>query len=215
MEVRVNHRKAVLALILAATVSGCTTRAERHGQYVRQTSQVMINEAYRYVREHKYEEALEVYKRAVELDPSNDNIYVYRGSVYLTLNDSDRAITESNKAIELNDRNEFAYVNRAEAFINKKKFEEAIADCNRALEVNPDFYPALGKRGVARYHVGEIKDAIRDLTVSIHKFPAERAAYLYYVRSKCYDSLDKSILATDDLEKSRELGYQPRADRIY
>lgn len=196
-------------------VSGCMTREARQGNYVRKTSQLMINEAYKYVREHKYEEALEVYRKAIELDPGNDNIYVYRGSIYLTLNQPDKAIKDSEKAIEINRRNEFAYVNRAEAYIVQKRYDEAIQDCDTALSVNPDFYPALGKRGVARFHEGEIKDAIRDLTVSIHKFPSEQAAYLYYFRSKCYDQLGKDMLAEEDLEKSVELGYRPVEEKVY
>ena len=210
-------RKALVATstILMIFTFGCASKTAKIEKNIHQTSQTFVEKGYELARDHKYEEALSLLDQAIAMDPKNENAYIFRSSIYLTLDKLKEAIDDSNLALQVNKKNEFAYVNRAHALISLKQYDQAVEDCDNALKINPEFYPAYVNRGTALYHQDKLREAIRDLTIALGKLPQEQQAHPYFVRSKCYEKLGKESLASQDLEKSRQLGYNIDHAKIY
>ena len=207
---------ASTALVLSSFLSfGCASKSAKIDRNIYKTSQTFVEKGYELARDHKYDEAIHVLTEAIKFDPDNENAYIFRSSIYLTLDNLKEAIDDANRALKINKRNEFAYVNRAHALIALKQYDQAVQDCDNALRVNPEFYPAYVNRGTAFYYKDKLMEAIRDLTIAVDRLPEGQRAHPYYVRSKCYDKLGKEGLASQDRELSRKLGYNPDHSRIY
>jgi len=89
-------------------------------------------------RKQQYQEAMDMYSKAIELDPKLPVAYNNRGFVYWNLNDYDRAIADYCRAIEVDPKYGMAYNNRAFAQKALGNKEAAIADFEKVLELTGD-----------------------------------------------------------------------------
>ncbi|MBM4137528.1 MAG: tetratricopeptide repeat protein, partial [Nitrospira sp.] len=108
----------------------------------------------------KYKEAIDVFNRAIELNPKDARAYNNRGSAYQDSGNYWQAINDYNRAIEL-DPNARAYNNRGSAYQDSGNYWQAINDYNRAIELDPNAR-AYNNRGAAYYSLGNYKQAIKD-----------------------------------------------------
>lgn len=92
--------------------------------------------------------AHEDFRRAIELDPDNQDAYLYRGAAYLE-SQADLAVSDASHAIRIKPQDPEAYHLRAQAYLRQEAIESALRDCDRALELRPDFADALHTRGAA------------------------------------------------------------------
>jgi serine/threonine protein kinase len=88
--------------------------------------------------QRKYDEAIEAYTRAIELNPNDSGVYNNRGIVYHLLSEYDKAIADYNRAAELNPYHFSAYNNRGLVYEEIGNVEQAVADYRKALELDPD-----------------------------------------------------------------------------
>ncbi|MCW5824549.1 MAG: tetratricopeptide repeat protein [Cyanobacteria bacterium TGS_CYA1] len=196
-----------ISLILCATLCSCAYRGESHDKALKETAQTMVEKGSKLLSERKYDDANQMFQKALELDPRNDNAYVFKSNLHLQKNENEQALADATSALKLNKDNVFGYVNRACALINLKEYKPAMVDCSKAIEKDPTFYSAFGNRGVALFYLGEYKEAVRDLTIAIQKLKDKDAAQFYFVRGQCFTELGKDKLSASDKAKSRELGY--------
>lgn len=82
----------------------------------------------------KYEEAIEDYNKAIELDSNDIAAYHNRGNSKFCLKHYVEAIEDYDEAIKL-DPNAETYHNRGKAKFELKQYEEAIVDFNRAIAI--------------------------------------------------------------------------------
>ena len=66
-----------------------------------------------------YDQAIEDFDKAIELNPKLTEAYYNRGNAYYGKKDYDKAIADYNKAIELNPNYAEAYYNRGVMYMNK------------------------------------------------------------------------------------------------
>jgi import receptor subunit TOM70 len=84
----------------------------------------------------EFEKADENFKRALELEPDNGNIYVHRGLLRLQWKqDIDEASRLINKAMEVDDKCEFAYETLGTIEIQRGHLDKAVDLFNRAIEL--------------------------------------------------------------------------------
>jgi tetratricopeptide (TPR) repeat protein/transglutaminase-like putative cysteine protease len=81
--------------------------------------------------------AIDLLKRAVELDPKNKWAWNSLGDAYLAERKTDDAVAAFKKQIELNAYDEYAYNNLGRAYWLDRKYEDAAAAFQKQLEVNP------------------------------------------------------------------------------
>lgn len=83
-----------------------------------------------------YQDAIEKYSKALNLDPDNknfcSNMYAYRAAAYQKQKDFSRALEDYSQAITLNNNNSSAYYGRGEVKTEIGNHEEARFDFNRA-----------------------------------------------------------------------------------
>lgn len=88
----------------------------------------------------------EDFRKAISLDPDNQDAYLYRGYASLEAQ-ADLAISDASHAIRIKPKDAEAYHLRALAYLRKDAHEAALRDCDKALELRPTFADALQTRG--------------------------------------------------------------------
>jgi len=86
-------------------------------------------------KEGQYEEAIEEYSKAIELEPMNTLAYEHRGVAKASLRQYEEAIKDYNIAIELEPKNKLAYEHRGIAKANMGLYESAIEDYQTVLTI--------------------------------------------------------------------------------
>lgn len=93
-------------------------------------------------RNGKYQEAIELYSKLLELDPKNKNfnslIYSNRALCYQKLNNMMEALKDVNKSISLNENYTKAYLRRGNIYMALKMYEEAKYDFQKVKDLEPN-----------------------------------------------------------------------------
>jgi tetratricopeptide (TPR) repeat protein len=77
------------------------------------------------------------FKKAIELDPKNDKVYVEMGRLYQFRGKYSRAEISFRRAIALNPENDDAYAGLGMLFQDQDKLSQAEASFKKAIEINP------------------------------------------------------------------------------
>lgn len=169
---------------------------------------------------------LELYTRALELNPKFLDAYINRGLVQNELGNYDDSIADYDKALELDSKCALAYNNRGYTKYKQKKYEGALADYNKAILLNPKFQMALDNKallfsevcmeddkdfsekfylslGISNVHSGDFCDAIKnfDEVLVFNK----NSALAYFYKGIAYHSLAKTDEAYENYTKAIEL----------
>jgi tetratricopeptide (TPR) repeat protein len=150
-----------LPFILAAILitSGCT-----HNKTIERFSPTNWSEIGRQAMDAKrWNEALNAYNKAIELNPNDASAYNNRGLAYDNLDKNDLAIADYEKAIELNPKYGDAFNNRGKTFGKLGDYKQAILNYDRAIELNPKNADAYYNRGNAYSRLGDYTYANQDL----------------------------------------------------
>lgn len=84
-----------------------------------------------------YDQAIEDYDRAIDLDPAITMAYYHKGNILWSLGQLERAIDSYDQVIALNPKYPEAYFSRAEAYYYQGQTERAAEDYTTALELDP------------------------------------------------------------------------------
>ncbi len=95
----------------------------------------------------------------------------YRGHVYLSEDDNDRAIADLTEAIRLEPTERRSYADRAEAYRRKSEHDLAIADLTELVRLDPRSYVVFEARASSYREKGELDLAVSDLTEAIRLRP--------------------------------------------
>lgn len=74
----------------------------------------------------KYEEAIELYDKAIDIDSGFSKAWLSKGLALQNLGKKEEAIICYNKCIEINPRNSWPWNNKGSALIDLGKYDEAI-----------------------------------------------------------------------------------------
>jgi len=104
------------------------------------------NEAY---KQRKFDDALQFYTQAIELDKENMLLYSNRSAVYFEMGKYDESIKEGEQSIEVGTNHTASYKNIAKvqvrignAFMKQQKYAEAVKILDKAL-INDRIAPTL------------------------------------------------------------------------
>lgn len=116
------------------------------------------------VHYRNFEHALAIgyFSRAIDLNPSHTNAYLYRGFCRNITKDFPGAIADFTKVIELNPDHKWAYVSRGSACNKTGDYTLAIEDFNRALLLDPTDQEAYNNRGFSKKMMGDKDGACED-----------------------------------------------------
>lgn len=110
-----------------------------------------------------YKGALEDYTKALEIDQTDEDIWLGCGLAREKLKDYEGAFSDYTKAIDIRENFFKAWINRGNVLFKLERYNDAIEDFNVALIYQPDFAPAFYNRAMAKMKLKNKSEACIDL----------------------------------------------------
>jgi tetratricopeptide (TPR) repeat protein len=156
-----------------------------------------------------FEEAVDSYTRALEINPNSASTYINRARALETNPFADsaadfrvrqqRAISDYDEAIRLDPKDAHAYMNRGDAYYKLGEHERAFSDYDEAIRLDPKDAHAYMNRGDAYYKLGEHERAFSDYDEVIRLDPKDAHAYMN--RGNAYYNLGQYERAISDYDE--------------
>ena len=112
-----------------------------------------------YQAKNQVEEVINCYKKALELNPEQFELYDILGNIYYNQNNYDEAEKYFKKALELKPDSAGTYYNLGNACYNQSKLSEAIRNYITAIEIKPDYTEAYANLGTVYNYQNKLKEA--------------------------------------------------------
>ncbi|MBW8048804.1 MAG: tetratricopeptide repeat protein [Cytophagales bacterium] len=103
---------------------------------ISEEAQKLYKQAGQYYDSGFFENAIEYYKKSLEINPNFSFAYTYLGHAYYNLNEIDKAIESYKRTIDINEKTG-EYGNLGWCFILQGEFTQAIQACEKAVKYNP------------------------------------------------------------------------------
>ncbi|MEI0602755.1 tetratricopeptide repeat protein [Brachyspira alvinipulli] len=118
---------------------------------------------------NRYEEAVEYYNKAININPIYEKAFINKGIILAKLMVFDAALEAFNAAIEINERSEISYFNIGIIYSKLERYEDALYSFNKAAELGYDY--AYLNVAIILERLGRIDEAfnIYDKAISINK----------------------------------------------
>lgn len=109
--------------------------------------------------QNKYNEAIEEYKRAIEINPTNPGYHYLVGFNLNNLSLYNEALEYLNKAIDLDPSFPNYYICKSHSLFSLGNYKECIEECDKALNIETDYVPALRNKAWGLYRLGKLDEA--------------------------------------------------------
>ena len=136
-----------------------------------------INRGHRWFERGKFEYAVRTYSQALKDNPTNPDIYFFRGLAKFNSKDILGAEADFTMTIKLNPMHVGAYINRGLLFNQRGEFDKALSDCNKAIELKPNEYRAYLVRAEVWFYKRDFDKSIVDCNFVIKNNPQMAIAY--------------------------------------
>lgn len=127
----------------------------------------LLDEGINLIHQGKFEHAIELISKSIELKNDWEISYFYRAVAYQANENMNEAILDYTKAIKINPKMCDAYYNRAKIMLEMKNCEnnldKIINDLNMALSIDENFIDALFALAAALKKKGEYQKALEYL----------------------------------------------------
>ena len=117
------------------------------------------------------EEAVEHYRKAVQIDPNNYKALYNLGMALAARGQFNEAIENFRQAIQIKPNDCGALVSLGIALANRGQFDEAIANFRQAIQIDPNNCEALNNLGIALATRGQFDEAIGNFRKAIQIKP--------------------------------------------
>jgi tetratricopeptide (TPR) repeat protein len=107
--------------------------------------------------------ALEDYNKVIQLDPDDEESWLYRGLVKEKMKDTDGAFIAYTQAITLKNDNVRAWLIRGNLLAKLNRFDDAIEDYTVAITWYPEYGSAFYGRAIAYQRSNKLKEACQDV----------------------------------------------------
>ena len=152
----------------------------------------------------RYDEALDVFDKVIELDPRNKEAWFQIGNTLMELKEVPRwAVTAYEEVLKIDPNHKDALKNKGIAFHKARKFKEAIAAYDEFLKTESKNEEILQKKAIALWRLKEYKKAIPALE-EVLKID-ENIATSWYLKACCYVLVGEKNKALADLERAFRL----------
>jgi tetratricopeptide (TPR) repeat protein len=132
--------------------------------------------AYYHAEIKNLESAVACYDKALEIDPRNASVWIFKGLSLKNLSRHQSAIDCYNKALEINPQNAYAWSFKGEALDNLSQYESAIDCYDKALKIDPQSEFVLTLKRSSLIHLGRYEHAIecsdKALEINLRDAPA-------------------------------------------
>ncbi len=156
-----------------------------------------------YAESGDYQQALEYFDEAIQLDPNNAEYFNNRGNTYSFLKQYESAKEDYTQAIRLAPDYYLPYLGLGNVYDDLGEPEQAIEKYGQAIELEPDNVQPYRNRGATLMHMREFKQALPDLDRAIELNSNYVLAYIS--RSVTHAALNQYDEATLDYARATAL----------
>ncbi len=151
----------------------------------------------------RYEEALQDFNRAIELDSNYAWAIARRGEAYRLMKRYEEALLDFTHAIELDPGSDWAIASRGQTYQSMERYEEALLDFNRAIELDSNYAWAIARRGETYQSMERYEEALLDFNRAIEL--DSNSAWMIAWRGQTYRLMKRYEEALSDFNRSIEL----------
>jgi tetratricopeptide (TPR) repeat protein len=123
------------------------------------------------VAQHKLDEAIADFDRAIKLAPKQPDPYLNRGVALEVQGKYEDALKDYNRVLALNPEDPMAYNNRGNARAGQQRWLEALTDYQKATELSPNFAIARANAALVSYQIGNKQEAMQSIRNLVRKYP--------------------------------------------
>ena len=154
----------------------------------------------------KYQQAYDLYTRAIDLAPNTADYYDRRSTALYKMKQYEEALADESKAIDLDPNNAEYYHGRAVILHSMERYEQALEDRNKAVELEPENARYWNQRAVTYHEMKLCDQALSDANQAIELDP-NNAEY-YHGRAVTLHVMKRYKEALQDRNKAIELAPQ-------
>ncbi len=115
-----------LLFLSSAFLVGCVSQASKYNK-----------QGIELYRNKQYDQAIEVFSTAIDLNHEYKDAYINRGLVYKRLQQYEMAIADFTQVIRIDPNSDSAYLSRSECYDCVRKYDLSALDVDKAIELNP------------------------------------------------------------------------------
>lgn len=149
-----------------------------------------------FLTQRSYNEALEQYELALDVNPNDASVYIGIGDVADSIGQQEKALVFYHRALGMEEQNPYFLYKLASFHLARGENQQAMEFYSKALEINPAYATGYINRGRLYAKMGEYDKAINDYSkaLSLSRPSANHLAYLnrgwaYYNRSEFNQSI--------------------------
>ena len=158
------------------------------------------------VEQKKLSNAVLAFSRAIDLNPTNAEVFAMRGGANLQLGDYGNAQADFDRALLLSPSNEVAVLNRGLCKYAVKNFKGALEDFNQVIRWDTNGSTAFVYRAIIELSSRDLNSALNDANIAIKLGTEDSLAYRTRATA---ESLQKNYeIALEDVTKAIEMNSQ-------
>ncbi len=181
----------------------------------------------------QYQEAVDSYKKAIQLDPKAPHFYVMLGNTYRVMQKYNEAIENVKRAIEIDPNDDFAYGVMALIYTDMKRYDEAISAYKKAIDIAPketkesyyrnlahiyllnkeDFNEALNVLKIAPYSL-KISEALLNTYLAMGRFDDAIRETIKQIDALSFTGIGATISITEGIPVVKSLEKSGPSQRI-
>ena len=182
----------IILTLISLTLVGCDPPGER-----------LNLQGIEYAEYGDYQQALEYFDKAIQLNPNNPNYFNNRGNVYYGLKQYESAKEDYTQAIRLAPDYYLPHMNLGSVYDDLGEPEQAIEKYDQAIELEPEHPGPYRNRGATLIRMREFTQALPDFDRAIELNSNYVLAYIS--RSVTHAALNQYDKATLDYARAMEL----------
>ena len=128
----------------------------------------------------RYEEALEKYEKALQLDPQSGAAVYGMGQILISLGKHEDALRKSEELKRLQPGNIFAFHLAAEALLKLKRYSDCLSECEEALVLNPEDPQSYHLRGICFYFMGKNEESVSCFAKATMTDPYRGTSFMWW-----------------------------------
>ena len=161
--------KTMLAVVLAVFVPGCSATTD--------SPEVTLEKANMLADRGRFDDAIPVYTKALELFPQRADVYFRRGVCYENIDLPEKALLDYSKCLELDPQFTDAINNKGVILAKLGRFADAIHEFTLLVNQYPENALARRNRGLCHHDLGQFDAAIADYNKAIELVPDDAQSW--------------------------------------
>ncbi len=167
----------VPASVRAFSLHQHTSQMARSRQLNTVRGEVYLLSCMAFLSQDMLQPALRACDHAIDLNPHDAQALRLRGSIYLMLGDTERAVVDFSLSIEFEPANAAGYALRGRALFDLHRYDAAVDDFGAAIARDPKNADTFGARGFAFQALRRYNEAIADFGDAIALAPDNASAW--------------------------------------